>query len=334
MSGEDRLTRRGPGPVGLLIRSPRGLFALIALGLLIAAAVLSLIWLPGDPNHSNVRDAWLPPSGDHWLGTDGSGRDLASRLIAGSRITVLVVLGAALVAGLIGLSLAVLAALGPRRLREPLIIVIDVLIAFPTLLLAIMLAAVFGSGIPVVIVAVGIGYGVQIARVVRAELRQINAEDFILAARAAGLSRSAILRTHLLPNAAPVFIVQLSMAMGLAILAEAGLSFLGFGAPPNVPSWGRMLQETQQFIAIHPLVVLWPGLAITLTVLAFYLLGDALREATDPRLRFGHGDGSQPGAKPLGTATGIVPGLPIDPRSGSHTGPDSRSRRGGRGGRT
>ena len=150
-----------------------------------------------------------------------------------------------------------------------------------------MLAAVFGSGIPVVIVSVGIGFGVQIARVVRAELRQINAEDFILAARAAGLSRWAILRMHLLPNAAPVFTVQLSLAMGLAILAEAGLSYLGFGAPQSVPSWGRMLQESQSFISVHPLVVLWPGITITLTVLAFYLLGDALRESMDPRLRFG-----------------------------------------------
>ena len=173
------------------------------------------------------------------------------------------------------------------RLAGLLTIFIDVLIAFPTLLLAIMLAAVFGSGIPVVIVSVGIGYGVQIARVVRAELRQINAEDFILAARASGLSRWAILRMHLLPNAAPVFVVQLSLAMGLAILAEAGLSYLGFGAPPSVPSWGLMLQESQSQIAIHPAVVMWPGLAITLTVLAFYLLGDALREAMDPRLRFG-----------------------------------------------
>src|SRR5690606_28412240 len=156
------------------------------------------------------------------------------------------------------------ASIGPRTLREPLIILIDVLIAFPTLLLAIMLAAVFGSGIPVVIAAVGVGYGVQIGRVVRAELRQINAEDFVLAARAAGLSRCAILRTHLLPNAAPVFTVQLSLSMGLAILAEAGLSYLGFGAPPSTPSWGLMLEETQAYISIHPLVVMWPGLAITI----------------------------------------------------------------------
>ena len=275
------------GTLRHLIRSPRGAFALAVLALLAITALVSLFWLPANPNQSNISEAWQSPSLTHWLGTDSSGRDIASRLMAGARVTVLVVLGAAIVSGLIGLGLAILSALGPRKLREPLIIFIDVLIAFPTLLLAIMLAAVFGSGIPVVIVSVGIGYGVQIARVVRAELRQINAEDFILAARASGLSRWAILRMHLLPNAAPVFVVQLSLAMGLAILAEAGLSYLGFGAPPSVPSWGLMLQESQSQIAIHPAVVMWPGLAITLTVLAFYLLGDALREAMDPRLRFG-----------------------------------------------
>ena len=275
------------GTLRHLIRSPRGAFALAVLALLAITALVSLFWLPANPNQSNISEAWQSPSLTHWLGTDSSGRDIASRLMAGARVTVLVVLGAALVSGLIGLGLAIISALGPRKLREPLIIFIDVLIAFPTLLLAIMLAAVFGSGIPVVIVSVGIGYGVQIARVVRAELRQINAEDFILAARASGLSRWAILRMHLLPNAAPVFVVQLSLAMGLAILAEAGLSYLGFGAPPSVPSWGLMLQESQSQIAIHPAVVMWPGLAITLTVLAFYLLGDALREAMDPRLRFG-----------------------------------------------
>ncbi len=275
------------GTMRHLTRSPRGAFALAVLALLAVTALVSLFWLPANPNQSNISEAWQSPSLTHWLGTDSSGRDIASRLMAGARVTVLVVLGAALVSGVIGLGLAVISALGPRQLREPLIIFIDVLIAFPTLLLAIMLAAVFGSGIPVVIVSVGIGYGVQIARVVRAELRQINAEDFILAAKASGLSRWAILRMHLLPNAAPVFVVQLSLAMGLAILAEAGLSYLGFGAPPSVPSWGLMLQESQSQIAIHPAVVMWPGLAITLTVLAFYLLGDALREAMDPRLRFG-----------------------------------------------
>jgi len=271
--------------LAILIRSPRGAFALAVLTLIALTALISILWLPADPNYANVRNAWLSPSLEHWLGTDGSGRDIAARLMAGSRIAVLVALGAVLVAGAIGLLLAIAAGLGPKWLREPVAILIDALIAFPTLLLAIMLAAVFGSGIPIVITAVGIGYGVSIARVVRAELRQIAGFDYVLAARAAGLSSSRILRTHLLPGITPVFTVQLSLSAGLALLAEAGLSYLGFGAPPDVPSWGRMLAETQSFIAVHPLVVLWPGLTITIAVLACYLLGDALREASDPQLR-------------------------------------------------
>ena len=309
-----RTSRRGV--FATLIRSPRGAFALTVLGLVAALALISYVWLPGDPFRANSFEAWQPPSLEHWLGTDASGRDIASRLIIGSRVTVLVVLGAALVSALIGLGLATLAALGPRWLREPLIITIDVLIAFPTLLLAIMLTAVFGSGIPVVVAAIGIGFGVSIGRVVRAELRQVNTQDYVLAAKAAGLSRWANYRTHLLPNVAPVFTVQLSLSMGLAVLAEAGLSFLGFGAPPNMPSWGLMLAQTQQYIAVYPMVVMWPGLAITITVLAFYLLGDALREAMDPRLRVGRTPATAPSdpAPTLGTATGIVPGIPANPQ--------------------
>lgn len=285
---ENTGTSTGAGRLSVLCavaRSPRGRFALAVIAVLVALCLLSLVWLPADPNRASSYDAWLPPSAEHWLGTDGSGRDLAARLIAGSRVTVLVVLGAALVSGLIGLLFAIPAGLGPRWLREPLAILIDVLIAFPTLLLAIMLAAALGSGLGVVVAAVGIGYGVSIGRVVRAELRQVAAQDYVLAARAAGLSRWRILGTHLLPNVSPVFTVQLSLSMGLAILAEAGLSYLGFGAPKDVPSWGRMLAETQDYLSVHPLIVLWPGLAITVTVLAFYLLGDALREAMDPALR-------------------------------------------------
>lgn len=277
-------TARRPSLLSRLARDPRGGYSLIVLGLLLLVCLVSFVWLPADPNASSAYDAWLPPSPGHWLGTDGSGRDLAAQLMAGSRVTVLVALGTALVSGSIGLVLATLAALGPRWVRESLAILIDVLIAFPTLLLAIMLAAVFGGGLAIVIIAVGIGYGVSIGRVVRAELRQVASEDFVLASRAAGLRPAAILRTHLLPGITPVFTVQLSLGMGLAILAEAGLSFLGFGAPHGVPSWGLMLADTQAFIAVHPEVVLWPGLAITLTVLAFYLLGDALRDAMDPTL--------------------------------------------------
>jgi peptide/nickel transport system permease protein len=143
---------------------------------------------------------------------------------------------------------------------------------------------VWGGSLWVVIVSVGIGFGVNIARVTRPELRRVLHSDFVLAGRAAGLSPLQNLVRHLLPNVAPVFIVQLSWGMAVAVLAEAGLSYLGFGAPVTEPSWGLLLADLQRFISVHPLSVVWPGLAITLTVLGFNLLGDALRDATDPTL--------------------------------------------------
>lgn len=281
---EVRRSQRLMRTMRALAKTPQGIFAFIALGMTLLFSVAGLFWSPADPNFASAAQTWLGPSSTHWLGTDGSGRDIASRLIAGSRITVIVALGTGIISGLIGLLIAIISALGPRFIREPMAIIIDVLIAFPTLLLAIMLTAVFGGGIPIVIAAVGIGYGVQIARVVRAELRQVSEADYVLAARAAGLSPWAVLRKHLIPSVSPVLIVQLSLSMGLAILAESGLSYLGFGAPPGTPSWGRMLAETQRFISIHPEAAFWPGIAITLVVLAFYLLGDVLREVLDPSL--------------------------------------------------
>jgi peptide/nickel transport system permease protein len=197
---------------------------------------------------------------------------------------VVVAVGASVVAIIVGVALASLGALTARPVREAVAVAVDILIAFPVLLIAMMVAAVWGGSLWVVIWSVGIGYGVNIARVARGELRRIGRAEFVLAARASGLTGGQILTRHLLPNAAPVFIVQLSWSMAAAVLAEAGLSFLGFGAPVTQPSWGLLLSELQSYVAIHPLSVVWPGLAITLTVLSLNLLGDALRDATDPTL--------------------------------------------------
>lgn len=269
---------------GGVFRSVPGLFAVIVLSLVVATAVVSLFWTPLDPNAADISIAWQSPSWHHLLGTDGSGRDTLSRLMIGAQVTIIVALGAAVFAGALGLMIAITGALGYRWIREPVAVLIDVLIAFPTLLLAMMFASILGGSVTVVIVAVSIGFGVSIGRVLRAEIRQVATTDYVLAARAVGVSRVGIVRKHILPNVSSVFIVQLSLVMGLAVLAEAGLSYLGFGAPPSVPSWGRMLAETQTFIGVHPASVFWPGLAITLTVLAFSLLGDSLRDALDPTL--------------------------------------------------
>lgn len=262
-----------------------GRFGLIVVSVIAVTAVVSLFWTPFDPQASEIGDRWLPPSWPHLLGTDDTGRDILSLLMAGARTAVFVSVGAGIIATIIGVALAALGALTTRWVRETVAVFVDILIAFPVLLIAMMISSVWGGSLWVVIWAVGIGFGVNIARVTRPELRRVQQSDFVLAAKASGLTPAQVLGRHLLPNVAPVFIVQLSWSMAVAVLAEAGLSYLGFGASVVEPSWGILLADLQRYIGVHPLSVIWPGLTITVTVLALNLLGDGLREATDPTLR-------------------------------------------------
>ncbi|MGV2902468.1 ABC transporter permease [Microbacterium sp. AGC62] len=274
-----------PRWLGRLWGTPTGRFGIIVVAVIALTAIVALFWTPFDPQASDIGDRWLPPSWPHLLGTDDTGRDILSLLMAGARTTVFVSIGAGLVATLVGIALAALGALTARWMRETVAVLVDILIAFPVLLIAMMISSVWGGSLWVVIWSVGIGFGVNIARVTRPELRRVQQSDFVLAARAAGLTPTQSLVRHLLPNVAPVFIVQLSWSMAVAVLAEAGLSYLGFGASVVEPSWGLLLADLQRYIGVHPLSVIWPGLAITITVLALNLLGDGLREATDPTLR-------------------------------------------------
>ncbi len=275
------------GWLGRLWRTGTGRFGLIVVFAVLVTAAVSLLWLPFDPLTTDLRNRWAPPAWPHLLGTDDTGRDILSLLMAGARTVVFVCIGAGIVASVVGISLAALGALTARGVRESVAVLVDILIAFPVLIIAMMISAVWGGSLWVVIWAVGIGFGVNIARVTRPELRRVQQSDFVLAGRAAGLNRWQNLVRHLMPNVAPVFIIQLSWSMAVAVLAEAGLSYLGFGASVVEPSWGILLADLQRYIALHPLTVIWPGLAITLTVLALNLLGDGLREATDPTLRRG-----------------------------------------------
>lgn len=261
-----------------------GRFGLLAVGFIAAVALVAAFWTPFDPQRVEIADRWQDPGWPHLLGTDAAGRDILSLIMAGARTTVWVAVGAGLVATAVGITFAALGALTARWVREAVAVFVDILIAFPVLLIAMMLAATWGGSLWVVVWSVGIGFGVNIARVTRPELRRVLHSDFVLAGRAAGLTPTQNLVRHLLPNVAPVFIVQLSWGMAVAVLAEAGLSYLGFGAPVTEPSWGLLLDELQQYITAHPLAVVWPGVAITLTVLGLNLLGDGLREATDPTL--------------------------------------------------
>jgi peptide/nickel transport system permease protein len=281
-----RTARRGRrvGWVRRLWALSTGRFGVIVGAAVALTALLSLVWTPFDPVHVDINAQWLPPSWPHLLGTDETGRDILTLIMTGARTTVFVAVGSGIIATAIGIALAVVGALTARGVREAVAVFVDILIAFPVLLIAMMLAAVWGGSLWVVVWSVGIGFGVSIARVTRPELRRALQTEYVLAGRASGLTSAQNLRRHVLPNVAPVFIVQLSWAMAVAVLAEAGLSYLGLGAAVTDPSWGLLLKDMQLYLTVHPLAAVWPGLAITLTVLGLNLLGDALREATDPTL--------------------------------------------------
>ncbi|MBD8584746.1 ABC transporter permease [Frigoribacterium sp. CFBP 8766] len=295
--------------VRALLRRRQGAAAVAWLALVAVAAAVSPFWTPADPFRTDPYSAWLPPSGTHLFGTDAVGRDIASYVMAASGTTVVVAVSAGLLALVVGLGLAALGSLTARIVRESVAVLIDVLVAFPTILVAMALAAAFGGSLGVVVVAAGLGYGVTIARVSRSEIRRVAREDYVTAARASGAGTTTVLLRHVLPNIAPVFVVQLSLAMATSILAEAGLSFLGYGASAETASWGRLLADLQKFLGVHPWTIVWPGLAITLTVLALNLLGDAVRDAADPRLR----GGGRRAALPVDPGTPASPAAAPDP---------------------
>ncbi|WP_251009045.1 ABC transporter permease [Curtobacterium sp. ISL-83] len=267
-----------------LVARPTGVFAVVVLGLLVVLAVVSLFWTPENPFRTDPFHQWESPSAAHWFGTDASGRDIASYLLAGTRTTVVVAVGSGVIASVVGIVLTAIGSLTARWVREGTAVLLDILVAFPTLLIAMLLTAITGGSLGVVIVSVGLSFGVTIARVARGEIRRIARSDYVLAARASGVGGTGVLVRHLVPNAAPLFTVQLSLAMATAVLAEAGLSFLGYGAGSGTASWGSMLADLQTYIGVHPWSATWPGAAIALVVAALSLLGDAVRDASDPRL--------------------------------------------------
>lgn len=257
------------------------LTVLFALG-----AVLSFFWTPYSVTGVDVAGKLAAPSLAHWLGTDHLGRDILSMLMVGARTSIAVAVlavGIGMAAG-VPLGLAAAARRG-GRVDEAIMRVNDLIFAFPSLVIAILITAVFGPSAVNAIIAIGIFNIPVFARVARGAALSLWSREFIMAAQVAGKGRARISAEHILPNIASLLIVQGTVQFSLGILADAALSYVGLGAQPPTPSWGRMLADSQTMIYLSPLVALWPGLAIVLSVLGLNLMGDGLRDVLDPKLR-------------------------------------------------
>jgi peptide/nickel transport system permease protein len=257
----------------------------ILAALLLAAAVVSLVWTPYPPAAIDIPHKLAAPSAAHWFGTDGLGRDVASQLLAGSRISILVGVVAVGIGLAFGVMFGLVAAFSGGVVEDAVMKMSDFVFAFPALLTAIMLTSTYGPGIVNAIIAIGVFNVPVIAKVTRATANGVLAREYVLAARGAGRGPLAIAYDHVLPNIAPALIVQATIQFATAILAEAALSYLGLGAQPPQASWGRMLAEAQNVLYNAPALAIYPGVAIALSVLGLNLLGDGLRDALDPKLR-------------------------------------------------
>ena len=252
--------------------------------LLVLAASLSLVWTPHSPYDVDMEAKLLPPGSTYWLGTDPYGRDVLSLLLVGARASIVVGVIAVGIGLVIGTALGLLASAKRGWVEEIIMRLADFGFAFPAILSAIMLTAVFGPGMVNAIIAIGIYNIPTFARITRASANSTWSREFVLAARACGKGTFSITVEHVLPNILSVLIVQATIRFAIAILAEAALSYLGLGTQPPQPSWGRMLSEAQTLMFQAPLLAVYPGVAIALAVLGLNLLGDGLRDLFDPRL--------------------------------------------------
>jgi peptide/nickel transport system permease protein len=252
--------------------------------LLLLAALVSFVWTPWSPYAMDMANKMQAPSASHWLGTDAFGRDVASLLLVGARASILVGVIAVGIGLVIGTALGLLAAAKRGWVEEAVMRLSDFTLAFPAILSAIMMTAVFGAGIVNAIIAIGIYNIPTFARITRASANAIWSREYVAAARACGKGSFAITMQHVLPNISAVLIVQITIRFAIAILAEAALSYLGLGTQPPQPSWGRMLNEAQTLMFQQPLLAVFPGTAIAFAVLGLNLLGDGLRDLLDPRL--------------------------------------------------
>jgi peptide/nickel transport system permease protein len=266
-------------------RRKGALLALVVIAIFVAAAVLAPLLSPYDPDLQTWSAVRKAPSALHWFGTDDVGRDVSARVIFGARASLLAGVISVAIALLVGVPLGLIAGYLGGFIDALLSRITDALLACPFLILAIAFAAFLGPSLGNAMIAIGITTTPIFIRLTRGQVMAVKVEDYVEAARAVGNPHWRIALVHILPNIMPALLVQATLSIAAAIIAEAALSFLGLGQQPPAPSWGSMLNAAQRFLVNAPWMAIWPGLAIFLTVLSFNLVGDGLRDALDPRSR-------------------------------------------------
>jgi peptide/nickel transport system permease protein len=284
---EEPVSGRRRSVLARLIRDPMAVCAIAYLVALVVVAVFAPLIVGQDPLEQDLAARLSPPGGDHLLGTDDLGRDQLSRLLHGARTSLLAAAQAVGIGALLGIPLGILAGYRGRVTDAVLARIMDVLMSLPGIILALTVVAVFGRNIVTAMAAVGVILVPRFFRVARAASQDIRHETFVEASRTIGCTPARILGRHVLPNILPVLVVQMSIMLGVAVTAEASLSFLGLGVQPPAPSWGSMLNSAFANVVIAPYLVYAPGVAIALTVLALALVGDGLRKAVGARSRGG-----------------------------------------------
>jgi peptide/nickel transport system permease protein len=287
-----RVAPETPPRVGELRRFARVFFGrgvvtfgvIVVIVFLLTAAFAPLL-APYDPYKQNLGQGLLPPGKAHLLGTDNLGRDMLSRIIFGTRYSLMVGIVALSIAAVIGMFLGLLAGYFGGWINTVIMRTIDSLMSFPMILLALVIAALLGSGLRNVMIAIGIALVPSYTRLMCGQVLSVKENDYILAERAIGATDPRIMLHHIFPNCLPPLIVMITMMMGMAMLTEAGLSFLGIGIQIPAPTWGSMISDGYKYVRMNPILSFAPGFALMFVVFAFNMVGDGLRDALDPRLR-------------------------------------------------
>ena len=266
----------------------RNRFAIIGFSIIIFFILVALIgplFTPYTFSEQNLVDRLVPPSADYWLGTDHLGRDIFTRLVYGARVSLMVGFFAVTGALVFGTLLGVIAGYYGRWIDMLISRIFDILLAFPSILLAIAIVAILGASLQNALIAIAIINIPIFGRLVRSRVISLREEEYVMAAKAQGMKHGRIISKHILPNSIAPIIVQSTLGFGTAILEAAALGFLGLGAQPPTPEWGQMLADSRDFIQLAPWTVIVPGIAIVLVVLGFNLIGDGLRDALDPKMK-------------------------------------------------